>query len=114
MRIKFQTAEDVLTAFPTLGDDLAARPDATEPLRYTRRLAEGMLALLLAASFSGGPRDADIRPAGHLGELFEAVARERRRLEHVGQARACQRIAGFRDADGALARAPSRFEGTTP
>ncbi len=40
MRIKFHTAEDVLTAFPTLGDDLVARPDGSEPLRYVRRLAE--------------------------------------------------------------------------
>lgn len=41
MRIKFQTAEDVLTAFPTMADDLSARPDGSEPLRYVRRLAEG-------------------------------------------------------------------------
>lgn len=39
MRINFETAEDVLKAFPTLKDDIAVRPDATEPLAFTRRLA---------------------------------------------------------------------------
>lgn len=42
MRIKFQTAEDVLAAFPTLADDMAARPDATEPLAFLKRLAAGV------------------------------------------------------------------------
>ena len=41
MRIKFQTAEDVLAAFPTLADDMDARPDATEPLAFVKRLAAG-------------------------------------------------------------------------
>jgi len=41
MRIKFQTAEDLLAAFPTLGDDIATRPDASEPLAFMRRLAAG-------------------------------------------------------------------------
>lgn len=39
MRIKFQTAEDVLIAFPALGDDLTARPDGSEPMAFVKRLA---------------------------------------------------------------------------
>ncbi|GAB5378503.1 MAG: hypothetical protein AcusKO_49650 [Acuticoccus sp.] len=39
MRIKFQTAEDVLSAFPTLADDIAARPDGSEPMAFVKRLA---------------------------------------------------------------------------
>lgn len=41
MRIKFQTAEDLLAAFPTLGDDIETRPDGSEPLAFMRRLAAG-------------------------------------------------------------------------
>ena len=41
MRIRFHTAADVLTAFPTLADDMAARPDGTEPLAFVKRLAAG-------------------------------------------------------------------------
>ncbi|MEM7694507.1 MAG: hypothetical protein AAF318_08645 [Pseudomonadota bacterium] len=39
MRINFQTARDVLTAFPTLADDMDARPDARDPITFTKDLA---------------------------------------------------------------------------
>jgi len=40
VRIKFLTARDVLIAFPTLADDIEARPDDSEPLAFVRKLAQ--------------------------------------------------------------------------
>ena len=40
MRINFDTARDVLLAFPTLGDDVETTPDAREPLAFTRDLID--------------------------------------------------------------------------
>ncbi|MEM9224670.1 MAG: hypothetical protein AAGB11_20050 [Pseudomonadota bacterium] len=38
MRINFDTARDVLLAFPTLGDDIETAPDDRDPLAFTRAL----------------------------------------------------------------------------
>ena len=38
MRVRFQTAQDVALAFPTLADDLAAVPDGTECLAFMKQL----------------------------------------------------------------------------
>ncbi|MEM8664275.1 MAG: hypothetical protein AAGF49_09170 [Pseudomonadota bacterium] len=38
MRINFDTARDVLLAFPTVADDVETAPDGREPLAFTRDL----------------------------------------------------------------------------
>ncbi|MEM8665283.1 MAG: hypothetical protein AAGF49_14325 [Pseudomonadota bacterium] len=39
MRIKFETAEDVYLAFPTLTDDTMAKPDESDPITFVKALA---------------------------------------------------------------------------
>lgn len=38
MRIRFATSGDVYTAFPTLADDVLAKPSEDEPIAFVRRL----------------------------------------------------------------------------
>ncbi|MEM0906653.1 MAG: hypothetical protein AAGJ94_04760 [Pseudomonadota bacterium] len=40
MRIKFETARDVLTAFPTLKEDITVAPDGTAPITFLKQLAQ--------------------------------------------------------------------------
>lgn len=41
MRVRFQTAQDVALAFPTLADDVATRADNSPSLDFLKRLAAG-------------------------------------------------------------------------